>query len=287
MKKEPNFYYVYLITNTILNKKYIGSKICYKDNPGNDNYWGSSRYLNKDYKIYGKNNFIKTILKDNYLNIQDMLNGESEYMHEYNTFIPNGYNRFDPKLKKGFHTGGFKLSDTHREKISLSHKGKKISKEIKNKMRLSHLGIKNYNFGKHLSQEHKFKISFTKKINGDSRGNKNPNFGGKITGSSEMRKKLSIIKKEQFKNNPEYKLKVSRKGKKQPEKWLKRQREMFSGKGNPRYIQIDEKIIPEIVDLYVNKNKKLIEIGKIFNLSYFKIKKILIENNIKIIRYYN
>jgi group I intron endonuclease len=118
-------------------------------------------------------------------------------------------------------------------------------------------------------------------------GEKNPNFGGKITGTPEMRNKLSIMKKEEFKNNTEYKLKVSRKGKKQPIEWVERQRKMVSGKGNPRYIKVDEKIIPEIIDLYVNKNKRLVEIGNIFNLSYFKIKKILIENNIEIIRYYN
>ncbi len=42
-----------------------------------------------------------------------------------------------------------------REKISISHKGKKLSEETKTKMKKAHLGKK-------LSKEHKLKISFSK-----------------------------------------------------------------------------------------------------------------------------
>ena len=54
MKKEVTFYYVYIITNLILNKQYVGSRLCYKSKIKNDNYWGSSGYLDEDYKIYGR-----------------------------------------------------------------------------------------------------------------------------------------------------------------------------------------------------------------------------------------
>ena len=57
--KIPKFYYVYLITNLILNKQYIGSRICYKEDPNTDGYMGSSKYLSGDYKIYGIENFTK------------------------------------------------------------------------------------------------------------------------------------------------------------------------------------------------------------------------------------
>ena len=80
MKRNINFYYVYLITNTILNKKYVGSHLCYKDDPNNDDYWGSSKYLNEDYRIYGKENFKKEILQLDYTNKNEMLNGETLYI---------------------------------------------------------------------------------------------------------------------------------------------------------------------------------------------------------------
>ena len=60
-KKIPKFYYVYLITNLVLNKSYIGSKICYKDDPINDGYMGSSKSLKEDYKKCGIENFTKKI----------------------------------------------------------------------------------------------------------------------------------------------------------------------------------------------------------------------------------
>ncbi|MFA5154118.1 MAG: hypothetical protein WC554_16330, partial [Clostridia bacterium] len=120
MKKEIKFYYVYIITNNVLNKQYVGSRICYKEKINDDNYWGSSKYLDADYLIYGKNNFTKEILKDDYQNVDDMLIGESENMHKYNTFEPFGYNRYDPIKRKGFHTGGCCLTDITKEKLSKS-----------------------------------------------------------------------------------------------------------------------------------------------------------------------
>jgi group I intron endonuclease len=115
-KKFPKFYYVYIVTNLILNKQYVGSRICYKDKIEDDNYWGSSKYLNEDYIIYGMNNFTKEIITAEYTNAKNMLEGESYYIHKYNTLSPNGYNRFDPILRKGFHTIGLKYSKETKEK---------------------------------------------------------------------------------------------------------------------------------------------------------------------------
>ena len=50
----------------------------------------------------------------------------------------------DGRFKKGIHTWlGKKFSIEHRLKISNAHKGKKLSEEQKNKLRLSNAGIKN------------------------------------------------------------------------------------------------------------------------------------------------
>jgi hypothetical protein len=131
---EVKFYYVYLITNLILNKLYVGSKICYKEDPNNDDYWGSSKYLSKDYEIFGKENFSKKIIKKDYANIKDMLDGESYYILKYNTLTPYGYNRYVPNQHPGFHTGGIALSEEHKNKISQSNKGRSLSKEHKKKI---------------------------------------------------------------------------------------------------------------------------------------------------------
>lgn len=139
MKKEVKFYYVYVITNLILNKQYVGSKICYKDDI-NDNYMGSSKYLNEDYKRYGKENFKKEILEKNYKNIKDMLQGETEYILKYHTLFPNGYNRFLPNKRYGFHTNGIKHTEETKQKMRKPHK--KLSEETKQKMSNSHKGKK-------------------------------------------------------------------------------------------------------------------------------------------------
>ncbi len=159
--KKIQFYYVYLITNNILDKSYVGSKMCYKEDPLNDGYWGSSKSLNEDYKTFGKENFSKKILQSNYLNKTDLLNGESEYILKYNTLYPNGYNRFLPNTNPGFHMGGSKASLETIQKLRESHKGQipwntgktnYLSPESREKMRIDKLG-------KPISEEVKQKIS--------------------------------------------------------------------------------------------------------------------------------
>ncbi len=162
MKKEkiPNFYYVYLITNLILNKQYVGSKLCYKDDPLNDNYWGSSKYLSADIEIYGKENFTKEIITAEYTNKNDMLNGETEYILKYDTLEPNGYNRFLPNQRRGFHTAGCKHTDETIEKM----RGPK-SEEHKQKLK----GPKSEEHKQHMKDNH-----------ADVSGKNNPMFGKSV-----------------------------------------------------------------------------------------------------------
>jgi hypothetical protein len=184
--KEPKFYYVYLITNTIINKQYIGSKVCYKNDPLNDGYWGSSKYLNEDYKIYGKEKFLKEIIthcKDKF----SMLDKETEYIINFNTLSPNGYNRFLPNDRKGFHMSGFKFSDESKQKM----RGRKHSDKEKQLMKQNHRNYKKENhpqWGTNLSIHHinKIKKALTgkhlseqtiKKISIASSGKNNGMFG--------------------------------------------------------------------------------------------------------------
>jgi hypothetical protein len=121
-------YYVYLITNTILNKQYVGSRISTKTDLHEDNYWGSSKYLNEDFKIYGKENFIKEIINDTYKNKIEMLNGETENILKYNTLTPKGYNRYLPNKYPGFHREG--CPHTEKSKRLISKRTKEEMKKI-------------------------------------------------------------------------------------------------------------------------------------------------------------
>lgn len=60
------FYYIYLITNLLNNKQYVGSKMCDCEK-SNKIYMGSSKYLNKDIELFGLENFHKIKLEDNIL----------------------------------------------------------------------------------------------------------------------------------------------------------------------------------------------------------------------------
>jgi len=188
---SPKFFYVYIITNLISGKKYVGSKICYKKNPEIDGYMGSSKFLNNDIKIYGVHNFSKQIIQY-YEDGEDLLERESEYIEKYKTLFPNGYNRFIPNQRNGFNRKGIAhseetikkmkqssvgknlgriLSEEHKERISISMKGKNKeckSEETKNKISEFFKGkskseetknkIREFFKGKHRTEETKNKI---------------------------------------------------------------------------------------------------------------------------------
>lgn len=111
------------------------------------------RYILSAYKKYGIENFnfqIICICFD-----EDCNKFEEEYIKKFNTLVPNGYN---------LRAGGLN-SKQHPETID-----KRVSKlrgriygtpseETKKKISDSHLGVKNPNFGKPMSNEQKAKHS--------------------------------------------------------------------------------------------------------------------------------
>jgi hypothetical protein len=161
--RKSKLSYVYMITNNILGLQYIGSRICYKEDIDKDGYYGSSKYLNDDIIKYGKENFTKKILQV-YLNISssELLDEETKYILEYNTLLPNGYNRFIPNKAKGFYGGmtGKHHSERSREIMrkphTFSEESKKSLKEPKSEQHKQHMkdnhadvsGSKNPMFGK-------------------------------------------------------------------------------------------------------------------------------------------
>ena len=206
--KEKQFNYVYLTTNLINGKQYVGD---HSTNNLNDHYLGSGIYFDKAILKYGKENFSKQILEQ--FNTKECsFDAQEKYINEYNTLIPNGYNispkggskyqgscseetkkklskiwkgrkhSEESKLKMG--RPGRKHSEESKKKMSESQKGKIISEETKKKMSESHKGILK---GRKASNETKNKLSKLRK------GKPSPNKGKKM--SEEAKLKISIAKK--------------------------------------------------------------------------------------------
>lgn len=154
--------YIYLITNIINKKQYIGQTI-QKDIKSR---WKQhkcmssctiGKYLLDSYKKYGIHNFkfqIVCICFD-----EDIDKLEKYYIQKFNTLAPNGYN-----LTSG---GKHKyLSKETKDKIrnSLINKpSKPCSEETKKKISLAIMGSNNGNYGKKMSDEQKRRISKTMK----------------------------------------------------------------------------------------------------------------------------
>jgi Putative endonuclease segE, GIY-YIG domain/NUMOD3 motif len=156
-KKEIKSMYIYVITNLITNKQYIGSHVCYKEDPYNDGYMGSSKYVKSDIKNLGIQNFKKEIIefcKDKSI----LLDLETENIIKYDTLNPNGYNKFLPNKKKGFYILGHVPSEEQRNK--LRHP---FSEEHRNKLKGPH------------SAEHRKHLS--ESLTGLMAGENNPMFG--------------------------------------------------------------------------------------------------------------
>ena len=85
--------YIYIITNKIDGKKYIGQTI---EKDINERWKGhfkkssNCRYLKNALDKYGKDNFHFSIICICFDNECDKY--ENEYMKKYNTIVPNGYN---------------------------------------------------------------------------------------------------------------------------------------------------------------------------------------------------
>lgn len=150
--------YVYLITNNITGKQYVGQTIQKDIN----SRWKQHKCLNSktigkylldSYKKYGITNFkfqIICICFDS-----DIDNLEKYYIRKFNTLAPNGYN---------LTLGGKHRYLTQESKNNIRNKltgriGKPCSEEVKQKIRDSKIGVRNPNYGKSMTDEQKRKIS--------------------------------------------------------------------------------------------------------------------------------
>ena len=162
--------FVYLITNRINNKKYVGITTRDIHLRLREHIWDAGSKIKKNQVLlsairkYGAENFI-TELIDECHNIteKELYLKESYYIQKHNTIVDNGY---------GYN---MLLYDDHRLVFS---------EESKRKMSLSHTGEKNHFYGKHHTEEAKHIIRKA----GKQRVGENNSFYGKIHTNETIRK---------------------------------------------------------------------------------------------------
>lgn len=191
--------YIYLITNTITKKQYVGQTIRkdietrWKDHKAVDkNTIG--RCLFNTYKKYGIDKFkfqIICICFD-----EDCNQYEEDYIKKYNTIAPNGYN-----LESGGNNS--KCHPETKKLISEKLKGRllvPITDEIRRKQSLARMGEKNHNFRKKITEERREKLSEAiKKIWQERRDNNT--FNSYIEKIRETNNKCGLFKKGQISSN--------------------------------------------------------------------------------------
>lgn len=214
---------IYLITNLINGKVYIGQSI-----KNDKNYLGSGLLVLKAIKKYGKENFKKTILKK-CNSIKELNSLEAYFIGSHDSLSPNGYNisfggigkgstsestrRKMSKSHIGIHRGekhplfGKKHTEETKKKIGLASKGRKQSEktrrkrsnslmghvvleETRIKLREAQVGDKSSWYGRRHKKETIRKMSDIKK------GKNNPFYG--IRHTEEAKKKMSQSHKEAF-----------------------------------------------------------------------------------------
>jgi len=80
-------HFVYITTNLITNKQYIGD---HSTNSLDDGYLGSGMAIKNSIKKHVKKSFQKEILE--FFNTkQEAFDAQEKYINEFNTLYPNGY----------------------------------------------------------------------------------------------------------------------------------------------------------------------------------------------------
>lgn len=146
--------YVYLITNKINGKKYIGSS---RKNQIDENYYGSGKVIKDALKKYGKNNFQRDILWEGKGNERKI---ETYFLEEVNAASnPLYYNMTNDARGNNIH------KEETKKTVSEKLTGRKFSKEICEKISKAKQGSTTSKKGKPdgpkpgVSKAHKGRIS--------------------------------------------------------------------------------------------------------------------------------
>lgn len=169
---EP-YGFIYITTNQVNGKKYIGKK---KYNKKADNYLGSGRHLKNAIKKYGKESFARKIISVGY-NANDLSELEIYYIDKYDAVNSQDYYN----IASGGEGGNTFAGKTEEEMKAFSKKRSKISKEMwenrtkeemmkictkiseatsgRNNRLYGKFGIEHHRYGTKMSEESKKKMS--------------------------------------------------------------------------------------------------------------------------------
>lgn len=159
--------YIYLRTNKVNGKKYVGQVITRRFK-ARQNRWNNLKHsyagpaINNARAKYGLDAFDFEILKE--CEDEELNYWEKYYIKELNTRVPYGYNMTDGGDGNSFICKDEKEMNEIRHKISIANKGRKRSEELKKQWSKAHKG-------KYPSEETRKKLSKVRK------GEKNPNYG--------------------------------------------------------------------------------------------------------------
>lgn len=213
VQDEDRSYCVYIHTNKINGKKYVGQTCQY---PPEKRWKNGAGYYNSTYfyraiQKYGWDNFEHEVVKRN-LTLKEADSFEMYLINKFNTINPNGYNAVE-----GGSNG--RPSEETKRKMSEAQIGKHHSEETKKK--LSEICT-----GRHHTEETKKKISESSKnrtVSNETREKLRIANIGKHH-SEESRKKMSKSQKIRFSSEEERKrIGALRKGKgtgKRPKEWV-------------------------------------------------------------------
>jgi group I intron endonuclease len=133
---------IYLITNKVNGKQYVGQAVCYsgklkKQKHGTYGRWKmhvrnalnnvrDSLLLDRAIRKYGEDNFLVEDILTCYLDVID--SQEISKISQYNTLHPNGYN-----IRNGGNHGG-KHAESTKEKIGNAHLGRIVKENTREKI---------------------------------------------------------------------------------------------------------------------------------------------------------
>lgn len=135
--KNSLYGYVYLTTNTITGKKYIGR---HKSSKYDTRYKGSGKIISQAIKKYGRDKFITIVLSE-YDDEESLNQGEIYWISKYDAVNSDEFYN----IEKGGHANGrpvgFKVPRESVERVADKLKGRKLSDETRLKISLSLKGI--------------------------------------------------------------------------------------------------------------------------------------------------
>jgi group I intron endonuclease len=145
-------YFIYITTNKINNKKYVG--LCKTNKKNVDSYLGSGKILLKAIKKHGTNNFKREII-ENCSTLEEAITFERNYILEHGCHLSdNWYN-----IAISFTTLGFKgkkQTPKHKEAMQKLLSGVPRNEQSINKQsktRIENIANKKYTFNNHTDEQ--------------------------------------------------------------------------------------------------------------------------------------